>query len=255
MERKTIAVLGVALVIMATLGSAGAVMAVADGATSQQSLQQADSTESRSITVSSNGQAEAEPDKAILRLGVEATAADATEARTQVADNVSAVTAALEEMGIDGDQIRTTDYRIYRDEGPRHPEMERADGPVFRARHTVRVDLTDVDSVGAAIDAAVDAGATDIRDVQFTLADDTRQTLKNEALTDAMNNARGQADTLATSSNLSITGVYDVTTRDSSGPVHRYDVALESAAGGSTDINTGPVSVTAQVTVTYNATG
>lgn len=255
MQRQTIAVLGVALVILATLGSAGAVMAVADGATPQKSLQNPESTESRSITVSANGQAETEPDKAVLRLGVEAVSPDATEARTQVAENVSAVTAALTEIGIEEDQIRTTDYRIHRDDRPRNPEVERDEGPVFRARHVVVVDVNDVESVGQVIDTAVDAGATEIHNVQFTLAEETRQTLKNEALTAAMENARGQADTLATSAELSVVGVQDVSTTDySRGPTVRYDVAYESAASGSTEINTGPVSVSAQVTVTYNAT-
>jgi hypothetical protein len=255
MQRQTIAVLGIALVLLATLGSAGAVMALADGSSSPQSLQTTDSTDRRSITVSANGQAEAQPDKAVLRLSVEATSPDATTARTQVAENVSAVKTALAELGIEEDQIRTTDYRIYRDDRRPEPGMEEQPEPVFRARHTLSIDIDDVDAVGQVIDAAVDAGATDIHNVQFTLSTETRQELRNEALTAAMDNARGQADTLAQSADLSITGVHDVSTTDYSGPVYRYETAMAAGGSGGTDISSGPVTVNAQVTVTYNASG
>lgn len=254
MRRQTLAVLGVALVLLATLGSAGVVMAIAGGSGSPQALQTANTDEGESITVSAQGSAETDPDKAVLRLGVEAVSPDATTARTQVAENVSAVTDALVDLGIDEDQIRTTDYRIYRDER-RTPEGMEPQEPVFRARHTLQVDIDDVEMVGQAIDAAVDAGATDIHDVQFTLADDTRQTLRNEALTAAMDNARSQADTLAESGDLTITGVHDIATADYNGPVYRYETAFAGAAASDTVISTGPVTVSAQVTVTYNASG
>lgn len=254
MRRQTLAVLGVALVLLATLGSAGVVMALAGGSASPQTLQTSNSDDAETITVSAQGSAEADPDTAILRLAVESTSPDATAARTQVAENVSAVTQALLDLGIEDAQIRTTDYRIYHDDRRPAKEME-SEAPVFRARHTLQVEIDDVDMVGQAIDAAVDAGATDIHDVRYTLAEDTRMDLRNEALTAAMENARSQADTLAESGELTITGVHDIATADYSGPVYRYETAYDGAAGASTEISSGPVSVTAQVTVTYNASG
>ena len=255
MQRTTTAVLVALLVTIAALGSAGAAMAFTNDDQAPSSLQGTQDSDSRTISVSANGQAETQPDKAVLRLAVEADAPDATTARTQVAENVTAVTEALAELGISEDQIRTTDYRINRDDHPRPRDDEKPTDPVFRARHVLSIDVENVDQVGKVIDVAIDAGATDIYDVQFTLAEDTRQELKSQALTAAMENARSQAETLATSENLTITGANDIRTVDHDRPIYRAETAMAADAAGGTDISSGPVSVTAQVTVTYNATG
>ena len=251
MQRSTTAALITAIVVLAAIGTAGITLALTEDSAASPAAQLAES-DARSITVSAQGQAEAQPDKAVVRLGVEATAPDATTARTQAAENLSNVKQALIDMGIEESDIRTTDYRIYQDR-ERPMEDEKSAERVFHARHTLQVEVSDVETVGAVIDTAVDAGATDVHNVRFTLADETRQELRNQALTAAMENARTQADTLATSADLSIVGVHDVTTHDYSGPVVRYEATAQGASGG-TDISSGPVSVSAQVTVTYNAT-
>jgi hypothetical protein len=255
MQRTTTAVLIAALLVLAAaVGSAGMAMALTDGSADPAAAQSpGDSTDSRTITVSASGSAETDPDEAVLRLAVTVTAPDATTARNQVAENVSAIKAALADLGIEESAIRTTDYRIYRDDHPRPTEKGEEVAPVYRARHTLRVEVADVDSVGQVLDAAVDAGATDIQDVQFTLAEDTRDDLRDQALTAAMERARSQADTLASSADLTVVGVSDVSTVDFDRPVVRYETAM-AASGGDTEISTGPVSVTAQVTVVYNAT-
>lgn len=254
MQRTTTAVLIAALLVLAAaIGSAGVAMALTDGSGTQNALQtDGDSPESRTITVSAGGQAEADPDKAILRLAVSVTAPDAQTARSQVAENVSAIKEALAAQGIDESAIQTTDYRIYQDDRQRPSEKGESDETVYRARHTLSVEVDDIDSVGHLIDVAVDAGATDVQDIRFTLADETRNEIRNEALTVAMENARSQADTLADSADLSITDVLEVSTVDYQGPRVRYETAMAAQDGG-TDISTGPVSVSAQVTVTYNA--
>lgn len=258
MQRYTIAAVGVAALLVIGLGSAGMAMALTSGEDSPQNLQTADSPaeSTPSITVTAQGEAEAEPDKAVLRIAVETSAPDATTARTQVAENISAVRAALADLGIEDDQIRSSDYRIFQDR-PRTPDREKPEEPVYRARHTLTIDLYDVDTVGEVLDATVDAGATDVRDVSFTLSEDTRETIRKEALAAAMDNARGQADTIAESAGLSIAGVHEATTNDYRSPVVRYEAAgmAQASASGGTDISSGPVSVTAQVTVNYNASG
>ncbi|MFB6112471.1 MAG: SIMPL domain-containing protein [Halodesulfurarchaeum sp.] len=258
MHRKTLAILVGAIVIVSAVGSAGLAMAVTgsspDG-TAAQTVPTA-STGQTTITVSATGTEEAQPDKALLRLSVEATSPNATTARTQVAENVSEVRSALKNIGIDESNIRTTDYNIYRDEGPRPvpPKTEEQPAPVFRARHGLLVEISDIDKVGRAIDVAVDAGATNVRDVQFTLSTETRQHLRLTALEKATANARSEAETLASASNLQITGVHTITTQAGYDPSPRYEVAMAYAGGADTSIESGPVTVSASVTITYNAT-
>lgn len=252
MTRTTTALIVGALVVLAAVGSAGLVLAYtgATDAPGQSALQQTDAN-GRTITVTASGQAMAQPDTAILRVSVDAADPEATVARTQVAENVSAVRAALTDLGIPDSKITSTGYTIYYDERTR-PDAKPDQPPVYRVRHTLSVEIDDTEMVGQAIDAAVDAGVTTVQNVQFTVSEETRARLQNEALTDAMSGARTQADTLAASAALTIDGVHDVQT--GSYGVPRLEYAMTSAAGGAgTDIDAGPVTVTATVTVTYDA--
>ncbi|MBS3761133.1 MAG: hypothetical protein KGY43_06685, partial [Halodesulfurarchaeum sp.] len=61
------------------------------------------------------------------------------------------------------------------------------------------------------------------------------------------------ADTLATQSELTITGPSEITTETRHSPIVRYETAAGGAVASGTEIDSGPVSVSAQVTVTYEA--
>lgn len=239
------------LVVLAAVTSAGAVMALDDGSSTNQ-LEENETASTETITVSANGEAQAQPDRAVIRMAIEADNTDVTEARSTVAEDVSNVREALAEMGIDEEQVRTSDYRIYEDRPRERPTEEEKDS-VYRVRHVLTVDVTDTDRVGEVIDAAVDAGATGIHDVRFTLSDETRQELKNEALANAMDDAKTQARTIGESAELQIDGVSTVETGYSGTPRPVYAMEYAAAGDAGTDISSGPVSVSAQVTVTYAA--
>ncbi|MFB6069473.1 MAG: SIMPL domain-containing protein [Halanaeroarchaeum sp.] len=251
MSRPTTALLVGVLVTVAAVGSAGIVLAFSNDAPSS-ALQPGDS--SRSITVTASGHAEAQPDTAVLRIAVEAADPEATTARSQVAENVSSVKAALAELGIDDSHVTTTGYRIYYDENREPRPGEESQPAVYRVRHTLSIEVNQTENVGSVIDTVVDAGATNIYDVGFTISTETRNRLQNEALSSAMSNARSQAETLADSASVSLVDVRTVQT-GVGGDVR--PVAYETAVAGSagTDVNAGPVTVRATVTVTYDVTG
>ncbi|ALG81773.1 SIMPL domain-containing protein [Halanaeroarchaeum sulfurireducens] len=240
------------LVIVAVVASAGVVLALDDGSSSNQ-LTDAATQAPSTITVSSTGEERVQPDAAVVRVSIEATDPDVTAARTAVAENVSDVRSALEETGLGEDQVHTSEYRIYEDRrhDPTPTEGERS--TEYRVRQTLTIEMNQIDRTGAVIDAAVDAGATGIHDVRYTLSTETRQEMKNQALENAMSDARSQAETVAESGDLTIDGVSSVETGNSGVPRPVY--AMETAADGqaSTDIDAGPVTVAAHVTVTYNA--
>jgi uncharacterized protein YggE len=251
MTRRTVPALLGALLVVATLAGAGVVIGQT-GATDA-------STPDRSITVTGSSTAEAQPDQAVLRIAVEETAENAADARDAVAENVSAVRTALTDLGIGEDQIRTVDYDLHEDERRaerRARERGESSGEVstvYRASHELAVEMEDTDAVGMALDRAIDNGAT-VRNVQFTLSEDTRDQLRTEALEDAVDDARGEADTIAASAGLDVTGLHTVETRDRRPAPRRYELAAAGDATAGTDIATGPVSVTATVEATYNAT-
>lgn len=255
MTQKTIYLTIGALILGAVLLGAGVVLAGTHGTNAPAIQEPKDSTD-RTITVGATGTAEAPPDKAIVRVAVEARSTDPGTARSHVAENVTRIRDQLIAIGIDESNIRTEDFRISEDHH-RRPPRKTTDDPQYVARHRLVVEVTDVNQVGTVIDTAVDSGSAQIHDVQFTLADETRTELRNAALEDAMAQAREQATTIALTESLSITSVHTVSTQDIHIPRRHIRFAAGDGAegGASTDLNSGPVEVTATVTVTYNMTG
>jgi len=197
------------------------------------------------ISVSSTGSATADPDRAVVRLGVEATADSADDAGSQVASGVESVGGACGRGRPRGERD---------DGGVRHLARLRPDGDGSGTRRLpgdarAAVETTPA-RAGEVVDVAVGAGATSVDDVHFTLSDDRRAELRATALDRATTTARTDADDLAAAADLSVTGVERVTTGAdfAPGPIARF----EDAADG-TVLRPAPVSVTVTVDVTYSA--
>jgi len=246
MFRGILAVVGVA-VLVATAGFTGAVGPTPVSA----DVQQADGG-GQTIEVSASGQAQAEPDQAVLQVAVVATGDDADTVRERIAENASRMRAALADLGVPDDQVRTVAFTI----DQRHDRATPVDRPRgFAGVQAFEVTLSNVSRAGAVIDAAVANGADRVDGVELTLSEDRRRAVRADALRDAMDNARSNADVLAESADLSITGVQSVSTGDVSFQPFRTET-LEADVGTETGttIDSGPVTVSAQVQVTFNAT-
>ena len=193
------------------------------------------------VAVGASGSAAADPDRAVVTVAVVTTGDTATAVRDQLATDADGMRAALREAGVTDDQIRTTSYGISQTYESRESEI-----PRYRGVHGFRVTLDDIEAVGTVVDAAVAGGASRVERVQFTLSEEREREVRAAALADAMANA----DALADAGDLRLDGVVDVsTTQGYGGPV-----AFESAADGArTSFETGPVSVTVRVQVTYAA--
>lgn len=237
----------VALAAMALLG--GCMGALTTGTTAGQ-VDGPDANGTATVQVSAAGEVEAEPDQALVRVAAVATGEDATTARDRLAENVSQLRDALRAAGIGDDQIRT----IHFDVGQEYRETREGREPAgYRATQAFEITLSNVSRVGEIIDVAVDNGANRIDGVEFTLADDTRSQLRADALREAVSNARADAVVLANASNLTITGVRAVSTGEGGFQPQRAQLTAEAADAGTT-VEPGPVTVSASVTVTYNAT-
>ncbi|WP_418283202.1 SIMPL domain-containing protein [Halorubrum sp. DTA98] len=231
--------LGIALVILFVgMAFAGAVTLSTVDAGAQETTE----TESNvTITISATGTTSAAPDRAVIDVAVEESAGSADAARAAVADNASEMRDALAEANISDDQIRTTYFFI---------QTERDDdGTItYRAVHGFELRVP-VDGAGSVIDAAVAGGATRVDGVQFTLSEETARELRGDALEAALDNARADADVIASATGVEVQTVTSVQTGDGGiGPVF-----AEDALGGGTTFDPGPVTVTAHVTVTYEA--
>ncbi|QLK24890.1 SIMPL domain-containing protein [Natrinema zhouii] len=199
------------------------------------------------ITVSASGEVEAEPDQAVVSVGVEASGESADAVTEALSSGADGLRAAFDDLGIPEENVEEGQYRVYPARG------RNADG--FEGRHSFRVTVTEVDRVGEVIDAAVEAGADDVGHVSFTVTEETRSELRKDAIDAALSNADDEASHIADNREVELEGTTAVTTGDVQvHSVRRETAATDDAASGGappTEIDAEPVSVSASVTVTY----
>ncbi|KAB1187377.1 MULTISPECIES: SIMPL domain-containing protein [Haloferax] len=212
-----------------------------------------DGTDATTISTTGTGEVTAESDLAVVNVAITATADSADEARGMVADDVAAVRAALTDAGIAEDAIQSTGFNIY----PEYNYNGERELIGYRAVHSLTVEVAP-DRAGEVIDLAVGAGADEIRGVFFTLTDEKRAELRSEALTQAVESAKADADTVAAAADLRITGVHTANVGGgfSPGPypvAYAEDAARATSAGAPTELTPGPVTVSATVQMVYTA--
>jgi uncharacterized protein YggE len=203
------------------------------------------------ITVSASGEVDADPDRAVVSVGIQATGDSADAVTDELAAGAESLRTAFDDLGIAEENVEEGRFRVH----PRHGRD--ADG--FEGSHSFEVTVTDVDRVGEVIDASIAAGADDISRVNFTLQEDTRSTLRKDAIDAALANADEEASHIADNRGVALEGATAVTTGDVQvHPVRREAMTGGDAAGGAappTEIEADPVSVSASVTVTYSFAG
>lgn len=216
-----------------------------------------DPTEPHTLTVSGTGTVERTPDRAVLRFAVENLAPTADAAARSNAAAMDAVITALRRIGLSDDQIRTVGYRLdpeydySRDPGPRRPGEDHLIG--FRARNTVLAMVDDVSRVGAAIDAAIGAGANRVDGLSFQLRD--AESARLEALERAVAAARTEAETIARALGRTLGPAISVSSAGMPAAPARFAmdraIAAEAAIAPPTPIEPGSLTVHATVTIIY----
>jgi uncharacterized protein YggE len=142
------------------------------------------------------GERRVAPDRAVVMLFVESRAASAAAAAAANARAVAAVRDTLRRLGLDS-AATTAGYNVGPDYEPPRPSP-RAEGPQRRgyvARTTVRVQLSQLDQVGRAIDAGLARGGSGVEGVFFEAS--TAEEVRRAALAEAAAAARRDAEALA----------------------------------------------------------
>ncbi len=157
-----------------------------------------------SIRVSGEAVALMKPERALIDVGVLTQERQSQAALTQNAKQLDAVLGALHRvLGPEAD-IETIDASLspnyqYRSNGAQPP----ING--YTAMNIVRVQLDDLQKIGAVIDAATQAGANHVESVQYGARD--AQPMREQALRAATLKARSAAEALAAALNLKIVRV------------------------------------------------
>ena len=146
------------------------------------------------VVVTGQSDLKAQPDTAVVVLSVVTQGARAVDVQRENARQTEAViTAVRGAAGGSPPEVKTSDYSL-------QPQRDWGSGGVpkirgYEARNSVRVTTTALDSVGALIDAASQAGANSVDGVSFVLREGSPA--RRETLAEATREAWGKAEAIA----------------------------------------------------------
>lgn len=197
----------------------------------------------RTVTVEGTATAKVVPDTATFTFGQET---DGATAKAALAGNAAAmrrVISALLRTGIAKDDIQTQDVSVY----PRR--NENGDLVGFSASGSVAATVRRLAKAGAAVDAAVAAGADETSGPQFDRS--SKSELTQKALRDAFVDARAKAETLAREAGASLGEARRI--EESSQEPRAYPIgAYADTMLARTPIEPGTQQASATVTVTFS---
>lgn len=180
-----------------------------------------------------------------VQLGVQVQGETATEVQEELAQSSTAVVDVLQELG--AQELQTTSIQL----SPVYSfanDTQTLTG--FQGSNILQFELP-TEQAGAAIDAAIQAGANTVQSINFTASDEALEQARLDALTEAVQNAQTQAGAVLDSLNLVAGDIIDIDINSadniSPSPV-LFDLQAEAFAA-STPIIGGPQTVTASVSL------
>jgi hypothetical protein len=209
--------------------------------------------ESRSISVTGQGEASGPPDQAEVSAGVQILADTVIEATRENQSVVERIMAALEEQGIPAEKIQTSNYSIWAEQNYQNPGDPRQQNRIsgYRVSNVVSVSIDDIEKVGDVLAAVTNAGANTIHGIQFGVRDTAA--LEQKAREAAMADARARAQALAKLAGVQLGEVMSISTSLSGGPprpmmARSLEMADTAAAPG---ISPGQQRLSVQVHATF----
>lgn len=159
---------------------------------------------SRAIQVSGVAVVNVNPDRALIKLGVQSNGKSAKEAQKRNSDTITQVVNALKKLGVETKDISTDWYTVvplYEDYHSLHIEG-------YRIYNTVEVTLREVSKANDAIVAAFSAGANQVVDVQFYTSE--LRKYRDQAREAAMKAAREKAEALSSAAGSDVSCVLSI---------------------------------------------
>lgn len=203
------------------------------------------------LVVTGTGEARVTPDRAIINIGVYSRATTAAAAARDNARKQQAIIDTLLALGFTREQISTVGYNVNPE--MRHlPQSGRSEVTGYVVSNTVRVDVRRLDQIGPAIDAALAKGANQIHGLDFYVfnADEPRR----RALAQAIERARGDAESMARAAGGSLGALLEVSTGFTPIPIRRQEMAMAASrmqADVATPIEPGEETVRVMVTARW----
>lgn len=198
------------------------------------------------LKVTGQGSVNVKPDLATVVIGVITENEQLTIAQEENTIRINQILKTLEEMGIPSSDIQTQSYNI-------NPIYDYVDGKKifkgYRVVHDLRITIKDMTIIGEIIDAAVQNGANQVSNIDFSVEDTS--VYYRQALALAIDDAYEKARTLGRKLNIVISNVPVQIVEEGYQKGFQVEPNLYQRSEASTQIQTGETEIIAKVNAIY----
>lgn len=198
------------------------------------------------MKINGAGAVQAEPDTAVIRLGVTTQDESLEAAQQENAKTTAAVIDALLELGIPKKQLQTSSYNI-------EPQYDYVEGKQefrgYKVTNTLSITLKELQRVGEVIDLAVSKGANNVYDIDFTVQ--SPSAYYKQALELAVKDAVSKAVKISRTLEVALDETpYRIIEQSSITPLTESPAAKFSVAA--TPILSGQLTITARIEASFS---
>jgi uncharacterized protein len=198
----------------------------------------------RTLTFSGSGDVKLQPDTAVVNVSVHGDGASSDAAQAVASDKMNAVLQALRSL----DTVKLSDADLITQGVSTGRDWEHEGR--YISDQTLSVTIHDPARSGVVIAAATAAGADSVDGPSFSL--EQQSAAYRDALRSALGDARSKADAAAAAMGVKILGTTTISENSGGGgPIMYAADAAGKAASSAPPVQIGPVTVSAQVTVTF----
>jgi uncharacterized protein YggE len=201
------------------------------------------------LVVTGSADVFAAPDEAVVRLGIVRQAAVAQTAQDQANAVAQEILTAITKVGVAAKDIHTERLVLSPVYNQRSSDQRVVS---YNATNTISIRLDNLALTGSVIDAGLKAGANQLNGVQFQLRNDLPS--RQEALKQAIQEARGKAQAMADALHVGLTEVIEASESGVSVAPRFDNLALSTRAAApavETPVSPGEIAIHANVTIRY----
>ncbi len=214
-------------------------------------ISQVSTNKTSTFDVTGEGKIHVVPDRAFVELGVRKSGMSVKSVQEEADKTMNTLSEALEKIGIDKKDLKTTGYNIYPDYDSR---TGRPSGYVVSS--SVQVRIRNFEHIPAVLDLAGTYGLEQVGQLSFILSDELADTTMDEARKAAVAEAKEKAESLARLAGVKLGKIVNVNENMGGSPVPLLYNAKNSTdsmevSGGGAQVSPGTNEVTVSVTLSY----
>ncbi len=202
----------------------------------------------RTLTLNATATIAAQPDIAIVTVGVKTQNDSAAKALSANNTQMHRIYQTLAQYGVEKKDIRTVNLNLYRRE--ERDNKGKVAKRYYVATNTVQVTVRDLSKVGEVLDAVVQDGANSIQGIRFDLSN--RDELLKQAQLAAVEQARERAKAIAEAAGAKLGDVRSISFQTVA-PVPRVMLSAASAkSADSVPVSGGEMTISATVNMVFD---